>query len=68
MTIPGPEPLLSTADVATRLAVTPAHVLRYILAGQLPATNVGLDQLRPEYRISPSALRLFRERRRVVAR
>ena len=57
-------PLLSTQDVARQLGVTPRHVQRLILAGRLPAYNLGIND-QPCWRVSPSALRLFKEQRRV---
>lgn len=57
-------PLLSTKDVARLLGVTPRHVQRLIQAGRLPAYNVGISD-QAFWRVSPSALRLFKETRRV---
>ena len=57
-------PLLSTTDVARLLGVTPRHVQRLIQAGRLPAYNVGISD-QAFWRVSPSALRLFKETRRL---
>ena len=65
--VPNPAPLLSTSDVARRLGVTGRHVRRLILAGKLPAIEVGSGP-QPVYRVSPNALRLFLERGKTARR
>lgn len=65
-TIPHPEGLLGTADVARALGKSQRTVQELIQRGHLPAYDFG-TRSKPDYRVSPSALRMFKERRRVKA-
>ena len=56
---------LTVLQVADRLAVRPAQVIRLIRAGLLPATNVGLGTRKPRLRISEAALGDFLVARQV---
>lgn len=43
--------VLSVAEVAARLRVSPRHVYRMIESGELPAMNIAVGDTRPTYRI-----------------
>ena len=51
--------LLTPADVALTLRVTPEQVRSLIRKGELAAINVGAGRRRPLYRITPQALDQF---------
>lgn len=55
--------LLTPAEVAARLRVTPEQVRCLIRTGQLTAVNVGTGPRRPLYRITPDAVAEFLARR-----
>jgi excisionase family DNA binding protein len=51
--------LLTPAEVAEKLRVTPEQVRSLIRKGRIPATNVGTGPKRPLYRISQKAFDEF---------
>lgn len=65
---PQPE-MLTPPAVARQMRVSPEKVLRWIRAGELHATNITIKPGgRPKYRIVPTDLEVFRNRRTPQAR
>jgi len=55
--------MLTPPEVARRYGVSPDTVRARIVAGQLPAVNVGQGQRRPRYRVSAEGLKEFDAKR-----
>jgi len=59
---------MSTGQVAADLGVSAQTVRQLITAGEIPATLVSMGGERKHYRITPHALRAYRERRQTTRR
>lgn len=56
---PGTLTVLDSEEVGRLLGISPKQVVRLIEAGRLPASNVGMGDQKPRYRVTYEALRWF---------